>query len=164
MLSRLFGVNGKTRKQFYREWATISQGRDQKTLRQFAVTRWTLANATAGRLIHGSGLLEGVLRHYVDGYAILCDAMHNLEVPEAFCTEHAWLKLRYVATERLVAKHDARPECTSTCQSVLCEIGDRSVRNACCVSCRHDWFPFFVVVKMDRAWNRTSLPPVVEEE
>lgn len=53
-----------------------------KQLRQRSITEWSRANATAGAIVHGSGL--GVLGHYVDPVCVLEAASGRLRVPASF--------------------------------------------------------------------------------
>jgi hypothetical protein len=50
-----------------------------KQFRQLSITEWTSANATAGAIVHGSGL--GVMAHYLDKIRVLESAMHKVKVP-----------------------------------------------------------------------------------
>lgn len=50
-----------------------------KQLRQRSVTEWSRSNATAGALIHGSGI--GVLAHYIDPMQIIEAAADGVRVP-----------------------------------------------------------------------------------
>jgi integrase len=54
-----------------------------QNLRQFAVTQWTIADRTAGELVHGCGLPK-VLTHYLGVLRILEAAEENVVMPEAF--------------------------------------------------------------------------------
>lgn len=58
-----------------------------KQLRQRSITEWSRANATAGAIVHGSGL--GVLGHYIDPLQILESAAPRVRLPECFgaCTQ-----------------------------------------------------------------------------
>lgn len=58
-----------------------------KNLRQCSITEWSKANATAGAIIHGSGL--GILNHYVDPLQIIESASQRLRLPKCFnaCTQ-----------------------------------------------------------------------------
>jgi hypothetical protein len=60
-----------------------------KQIRQTSVTEWTRANATAGAIVHGSGL--GVMAHYLDPLSVLESAAPRVRLPSCFgaCTETA---------------------------------------------------------------------------
>lgn len=51
-------------------------------LRQRAVTEWTRANATAGKIVHGCGL--GVLNHYIEPLSVLESAAPRVRLPKCF--------------------------------------------------------------------------------
>lgn len=53
-----------------------------KFVRQASITAWKTADATAGSIIHGSGL--GVLDHYVDPLTILTAAAPRVRLPDCF--------------------------------------------------------------------------------
>lgn len=53
-----------------------------KQLRQRSITEWSRSNATAGSIIHGSGL--GVLAHYVDPLSVLDAAAGTVRLPDCF--------------------------------------------------------------------------------
>lgn len=53
-----------------------------KNLRQASITEWSMANATAGRLIHGCEL--GVMSHYVDALTVLESASPRVRLPSCF--------------------------------------------------------------------------------
>lgn len=53
-----------------------------KWIRQRSVTEWTRANATAGAIVHGSGL--GVLSHYLDPLSVLEAAAPRVRLPDCF--------------------------------------------------------------------------------
>lgn len=50
-----------------------------KQLRQRSITEWSRSNATAGAIVHGSGL--GVLGHYIDPMQILESAADGVRIP-----------------------------------------------------------------------------------
>ena len=51
-------------------------------LRQRSITEWTRANATAGAIVHGSGL--GVMAHYLDPLSVLESAAPRVRLPSCF--------------------------------------------------------------------------------
>lgn len=51
-------------------------------LRQRAVTEWTRANATAGKIVHGCGL--GILNHYIEPLSVLESAAPRVRLPKCF--------------------------------------------------------------------------------
>ncbi len=51
-------------------------------LRQRAVTEWTRANATAGKIVHGCGL--GILNHYIEPLTVLESAASRVRLPQCF--------------------------------------------------------------------------------
>lgn len=53
-----------------------------KNIRQASITAWTNANATAGAIVHGSGL--GVMAHYLDPLSVLEAAAPRVRLPECF--------------------------------------------------------------------------------
>ena len=53
-----------------------------KHIRQRSITAWKTADATAGSIIHGSGL--GILDHYVDPLTILTAAAPKVKLPDCF--------------------------------------------------------------------------------
>jgi integrase len=53
-----------------------------KNLRQASITEWSMANATAGRLIHGCGL--GVMSNYLDPLMVLESAAPRVRLPACF--------------------------------------------------------------------------------
>ena len=53
-----------------------------KHIRQRSITAWKTADATAGSIIHGSGL--GILDHYVDPLTILTAAAPKVRLPDCF--------------------------------------------------------------------------------
>lgn len=55
-------------------------------IRQRSITEWSRANATAGRLIHGSGI--GVLSYYIDPLSVLESAAPKVRVPAVMLGEH----------------------------------------------------------------------------
>jgi len=57
-----------------------------KLMRQRSVNEWSNANATAGSLIHGSGI--GVLQHYLDPLTVLQAAAPRVAVPAAMLGNH----------------------------------------------------------------------------
>ena len=71
-----------------------------KHLRQRGVNEWTRANATAGAIVHGSGL--GVMVHYLDPLSVLESAAPRVRLPACFgaCTE--------TATEDTLLRHFRR--------------------------------------------------------
>lgn len=54
-------------------------------LRQAAITNWSATNAEAGRIVHGCGL--GVMRHYLDAFAVLEAAAPLVRLPDVFLTD-----------------------------------------------------------------------------
>lgn len=53
-----------------------------KHFRQRSITEWTRANATAGAIVHGSGL--GVMVHYLDPLSVLESAAPRVRLPRCF--------------------------------------------------------------------------------
>ena len=53
-----------------------------KNIRQASITAWTNANATAGAIVHGSGL--GVMTHYLDPLSVLQSAAPRVKLPSCF--------------------------------------------------------------------------------
>ncbi len=53
-----------------------------KNIRQASITAWTNANATAGAIVHGSGL--GVMAHYLDPLSVLQSAAPRVRLPSCF--------------------------------------------------------------------------------
>lgn len=53
-----------------------------QSIRRLSITQWSLADETAGKIIHGSGL--GVLRHYIQVEQVLREARKRLAVPKSF--------------------------------------------------------------------------------
>ena len=60
-----------------------------KQFRQRSITEWTRANATAGAIVHGSGL--GVMAHYLDPLSVLESAAPRVRLPACFgaCSQEA---------------------------------------------------------------------------
>lgn len=82
-----------SRKQFRRELRRIQRdARVEKftpqNLRQFAITAWSIADAEAGRIIHGCGLSgRDVMLHYVRRPTILLSAAPRVRMPDAFLSD-----------------------------------------------------------------------------
>lgn len=51
-------------------------------LRQRSITEWTRADGVAGQIVHGCGL--GVMRHYIDLFAVLESAAPRVRLPACF--------------------------------------------------------------------------------
>jgi integrase len=58
-----------------------------KQIRQASITEWTRANATAGAIVHGSGL--GAMAHYLDPLSVLESAAPRVRLPSCFGSAHA---------------------------------------------------------------------------
>lgn len=77
-----------------------------QAIRRASVTQWSLANANAGRIIHGTGL--GVMSHYLDARRILAAALPKLAMPTEFLTEEE-RDQRSASTGRILSIVDRIP-------------------------------------------------------